>query len=475
MKNVKLLMWIVVVIITFTACPNKKDEPTTDDSEQELRDSLLQVKAQTFLVNEWVNDVMEEVYYWNNYIPSSLTPDSTTDPEDFFEEHLYSSDKWSYITSDYEALSGELSGEPVSMGYSPYFTLVSDEQVIIIVEYVYPDSPADKAGLERGDVILTINEKELTIDNYYTLYSGSSYTAGIGFITNSTGSFSIIDAGKTISMTAEVIEADPVLYSDILEISNKKIGYLVYVSYTSGDSDQYLTSLGNAISAMAQEGIDDLIVDLRYNSGGELYAAQFLTSAIAPASVVNAGEILVNLDYNDLYNEYFEAYYPEELYYTFEPNKYNLDMSKVYFLTAGYTASASELTIIGLEPYMDVITVGEYTYGKYTGMWVIPDTEEPARHNYAMMPVVMKYENANGYTDFADGLTPDYEIDDDGLLLGVPFGDLEDPILAKAVEDITGLKSARTTNTFSSRPELVPLVSKKMDRKMNLIVPSELK
>ena len=113
----------------------------------------------------------------------------------------------------------------------------------------------------------------------------------------------------------------------------------------------------------------------------------------------------------------------------------NLDLTSVYFLTTRGTASASESLMTGLDPYMDVVQIGTTTYGKCYASWTIEDSAEPKRHNWAMQPIVLKYINADGFTDFIDGLTPDFHIEEPLLL--APFGSLEDPLLARALEEIT--------------------------------------
>ena len=113
-------------------------------------------------------------------------------------------------------------------------------------------------------------------------------------------------------------------------------------------------------------------------------------------------------------------------------------MDKVYFLTARGTASASELLMTSLYPYMDVVQIGETTVGKCYASIILDDDEDPKRHNWAIMPLVMKYANAQGFTDFVDGIDPDVEVRDN-LLYAVPFGDLSDPLLATALEQISGV------------------------------------
>jgi C-terminal processing protease CtpA/Prc len=138
-------------------------------------------------------------------------------------------------------------------------------------------------------------------------------------------------------------------------------------------------------------------------------------------------------------------------------------MDRVYFLTTSGTASASELVIVGLDPYMDVIKIGEPTYGKYAGAWVMPDDAE----KWAIIPIVSKYANANGYTDFVDGLPPDYEIDDD-LIRAVPFGDTRDPMLAKAIELATGKSGMAKSYIKTERISFPLIVPEEMKMKSNL-------
>ena len=116
----------------------------------------------------------------------------------------------------------------------------------------------------------------------------------------------------------------------------------------------------------------------------------------------------------------------------------NLNLPRIYFLTTGGTASASESLITGLYPYMDVIQIGTPTYGKCYGSISIDDTADPKRHNWAMQPLVIKFFNGEGFTDFTAGIEPDYTVEDN-LLYAKPFGSLEDPLLAKALEEITGV------------------------------------
>ncbi len=468
LKYSLLFVFTLISSAFFLSC---EEENSVNDETGTEEEGLSAEDSTNIGISEWIYEVMDEVYYWTSEMPDYTDFSSKTDPESFYYDELVydEEDKWSYITDDFTSLEAELSGVPVSMGYSPMFGLISENQVIIIVEFVYPDSPAETAGLKRGDIILTIDGEYMDTTNYYDLYSQTSYTVGLGYLNNS----SILSSGETISMTATTIAADPLIYDTIFEVSGKKIGYFVYTEFVSGDNDEYLESIDNVFSNFTTAGVTDLIVDLRYNGGGEIDASTYLASSIAPASVANGSNVFVTYEYNDLYQSYFEYYHYDDYLETKFLNKVNdFEISSVSFLTTSGTASASELLITGLDPYMDVTIVGEPTYGKYTGMWVIYDTDhEPREHDWCLLPVVMKYANSEGYTDFDDGLTPDYEVTD-YMLYAVPFGDIEDDLLATAIEQISGasIRSAKIDKRDYSI-QLDQILNKKEDFRRNLYVP----
>jgi C-terminal processing protease CtpA/Prc len=149
---------------------------------------------------------------------------------------------------------------------------------------------------------------------------------------------------------------------------------------------------------------------------------------------------MIRFQWNSGYTQYFrqtEGEDSDNLIYRFPANPYNLDLDRIFVFTTEETASASEFTITGLYPYMDVVSIGDTTFGKYTGAWIIPDLADPPKHNWAMIPIVMKYANADGFSEFNHGLAPDYEADPYHFPL-LPFGDSRDPFTAQALSIITG-------------------------------------
>jgi len=479
-----------LLLSLMNACSNSDDELEPDyeqvpDEEQNPDEGeSTTIDEETLATNKWIKENMEEVYYWNDQFPD-IDYTQQSDPEEYFYDLLYDDDEFSWITDDYASLKSEYDGDPVAMGYDPSFYTFSNasDQVFIVVNYVYPGSGAETAGLRRGNIILEIDGEEITTDNYYDLYSGSAYSVSLGQITVENNTYYIGESGTTLNLTSSIPDTEPIIHHEVIDTQGHKIGYLAYAEFLEGKDDKFLSSMDEVFGEFKSAGISDLIVDLRYNPGGDISAAAHLASEIAPAGVVSGEETLVNLKYNDTYQAYLEQHYPEELYYTFDKSvSTNLNLSKVYFLTTGGTASASELTITGLDPYMDVVQVGEATYGKFYGAYVLPDDDE----KWAMLPIVMKYSNADGYSDFTDGLTPDYEgsddlvVDDadynDQLIYLYPLGNPADAMTKTAIEVILGTYSTMVATRAASAPvakfrSFLP-EGTELSRKRNLLVPA---
>ena len=481
-------------LLWLSSCQNENmgDPEVPEESVEE--EETITIDKETLATNTWIKKNMEDYYLWNDHLPDTTLVNykEESDPEEYFYKLVYDEvDVWSWITDDYASLAEEYGitsknntkGIASGMGYDPAFYLFSDESTIfIVVNYVYPGTAAEKAGLKRGNIILSINETDLNTSNYYDLYSGTSYSVQLGKITVSGSSMYISDSGKSLDLTTSSGSFEPAIHHEVIDTLGYKIGYLAYTEFISGTNDAYLSSMDAIFAEFKSAGISDLIVDLRYNPGGLIDAAAYLASEIAPAGAIAAPQqILVNLKYNTDYQVYLEKNYPEELYYKFRSVSNNLNLNKVYFLTTWATASASELVITGLEPYMDVIQIGESTYGKYVGSYILPDDNE----EWAMLPIVMKYANANGYTDFTDGLTPDYEIYDDfvyddssindNLIYYYPLGNTSDGMTKKAIQLIAGLKTTsvatRSKSIFTDQfSKFIPM-DKKINLKRNLFVP----
>jgi len=437
MKRMRRWLPLFILVPVILAGCEKKVMP------EEEEEGPVQASALIQKINGFIKEAMSDVYLWYDKMPV-IDIRYETDPKVYFDKLLYSEDRWSYITDDLAAFEGSQQGIEKTYGYSLTFGRFVDATGLPtgnyfgIVEYVYPNTPASEAGFTRGDLIIRLNGGNITADNYRDLLSGTSVSVTKGILTSEG-----ISTGETVVLVAEELNLDPVHMYKIIENEGHKIGYLVYLQYIPGYNG---TSLKVALQYFKDNQITDLVLDLRYNPGGFVSAAQYLTSSIAPKGVVDNASTLVTYQWNDKYQAYWISNdRKDQLGVSFDPTvPVKLGLSKLYVLTGYGTASASELTICGLEPYMEVTTVGDTTYGKYTASttikpeeWYNSEAEYSDFKNWGLQPIIIRYANAQGVTSFKNGFAPDFYVRDE-LLPAHPLGDLTEPLLRKAVEDITG-------------------------------------
>lgn len=445
MKKYNYIKIAGLLILTFFILNSCSELPLpTPELPEEKKE---QAPELTQKINDFIKLVMEDVYLWYKEIPD-IDIRYEFDPKAYFEKLLYVEDKWSFITDDIEALENSFEGVETTFGYSLAFGRFSNTgDIFALVEFVYPNTPAAEAGIKRGDIIVLMNGNDITDDNYTDLLYAGSLNISLGIL----GENGISVNPNSISLTARKLSLDPVLIADIIEHEGHKIGYLFYAQYISN----FNSSLDSAFLYFQEQQITDLVLDLRYNPGGGTDAAQYLCSSVAPVSVVNNRSTLVTFQWNDKYQRLWESEnVTSQLKVTFSnATKVKMGLNKLYVLTGRGTASASELTITGLKPYMNVTTIGDSTYGKYTAsITVKPEDllkdahgngyyDRPADYedfdNWGLQPVVLRYANSQGVTDFKDGFAPDIPVEDD-LFAGIPLGDKQEPLLKAAIEAITG-------------------------------------
>ncbi|HOO68545.1 MAG: S41 family peptidase [Bacteroidales bacterium] len=372
-------------------------------------------------VNTYMLELMKEVYLWETHILDTFDIRYEFDEFEFFEKLCYrTEDRWSFLTDDVQSLLEGGEGVETTFGYSLAFgTFSNTGNYFAVIQYVYPQTPATEAGLKRGSIIIEMNGNAITRDNYTDLYYSSSLSLTLGELQDG-----VIHQTGTVNLTARKQNLNPVIASTVIDNGSQKTGYICYTDFF-GNSETLFYPVFQEFKAA---GITDLVLDLRYNLGGYLSVAAALVGVVCPSEFLTGNTVLISKTWNDLYQDYWADNNRDDMLHEYFPKfsdvPVNLNLSRIYILTGYNTASASELTICGLDPYMEVIKIGDVTRGKYTAAMIFNPEEDPEIENWGTQAIVYKYANAEGVTDFKNGFSPDYPVED--VLMGEVYS-LGDP------------------------------------------------
>lgn len=455
MKKILVLLFIAVIF----SCSKDEDLILTKTIDP---DGSADVEVQDFMwkaMNFWyfwqanVDDLGDDRFVNTKEGRAEYTAflDSEDNPAAFFENKLqYIEDRFSFYNEDYRELTNSLAGISKSNGLE--FGLVrfqDSEELFGVVRYIIPNSNAATANILRGDLFTGVDGQTLTLSNYEELlFTGSdTYTLNMADFVNGT----IVPNEEEVTLTkAQALAENPVLISKSFEIGGENIGYIMYNQFTN----EYDDDLYAAIEALKSAGITNLVMDLRYNPGGSVNTTRLLASMIYGT---NTSDVFLRKRYNDkLQNQFNDSQL--EVYFADKVNGKtinSLGFSKLYVLTSSSSASASELLINSLEPYIDVIQIGDVTRGKNEFSTTLVDDRDnsylytPSRVNkinpnnqWAIQPLIGRNENADGFFDFTSGLQPDIILKEDYGNLGI-LGEQNEPLLARAIEAITGQTGKR--------------------------------
>ena len=404
-----------------------------------------------FEIEDFIWEGLNTFYYWQNSVPdladnrfdtqksyANYLSKFNANHELLFGSLLSENDRFSWIMSDYTALENQLRRVYTTSGMILGLARIGESNdLIAFVRYVLPYSDAAVKNITRGDLFLSINNEQLTIDNYQVLLNSEveSYTIQLAQISGQ----AIVPTGVSVDLFKAEIQENPIYVHKIIELNNTKIGYLMYNGFVA-DFDE---ELENVFVEFKSRGVNQLIIDLRYNRGGRTSSAIKLASMITGQFL---GEVFAQTEHNEKLSFYNEDY-------LFEATAVQLKMDRLYVISSSDTASASELLINGLSPYIDVIVVGDDTTGKNVGSYSIYDLIDDEgnvnpRHTWVMQPITLKIANSEGFTDFENGLQPDHRLQEDIANLG-SLGEIDEPLLEKTLEVMGILQPKLKRNQLS--------------------------
>lgn len=399
----------------------------------------------------WMDSLMREVYLWYEDIPPSKSLNYFQEPEDFLKSILSGNDK------GFSTVDSIIDAPLPSYGfdYTLYKVATSDTTYNALVSYVAKNSPAEEAGLQRGNWIMLIDGDSITKNTEERLTDGGVRTLRVGKYVmvkeeggedKETGDKEETEEDKSVGVIQEIGDitlpgvrsvTEPAIYTTKfvqLEGTDHKIAYLAYNSFSAGtaeNKEKYNNELRAFSQKCRQADVNNFILDLRYNPGGEMECVQLLADILVPADKLESP--FAFLQYNDKQSaKNRDLILDSQLL----QGGTNLNLSKVYIITGSTTAGAAEMLINCLKPYMTVVLIGQTTKGEY----VATENYINPKYPWALRPVVCEVFNSKGEADYSAGFKPDIPINEASYLqYYLPLGDFNEILLNTAIGVIAGV------------------------------------
>ena len=370
--------------------------------------------------NSWVRDQLLNYYYWYQHLPANVNPASFNSPEAYLEAVRFRpiDNFYSYITSAAANDAFYSDSQVIKYGFTQ--TVGSDD---IKVLEVWPLSPAQEAGLQRGDRIVRVNGQPVA-----ALVASGALTSAFGpDVIGQTATIEFVKsngATQQAQMTKRLTTIPTVSLTQVVQVDGRKVGYLFFRNFVRPST----SALDDAFAALKAAGATELVLDLRYNGGGLVDVAVHLASLIGGTRT--SGQIMINWIHNDRIGPI-----ANRTTRFLETPEQTLNLQRLVVITTRSSASASELVINSLRPYIPVAVIGDTTYGKPVGQYGLNFCDK------VLAPVAFALKNVNNEGDFFDGIAVNCSASDD---ITHQLGDPAEASYAEALTFIrTGACSAR--------------------------------
>ncbi|QQT43588.1 Probable CtpA-like serine protease [Sphingobacterium multivorum] len=449
-----------------TPKPEPEPEPVERTEAQLIKDDIYKYYKLYSLWDKSIPDYTKDPSQFTDKYGSAdlvldalkkMTPAHAAYPNGVFDRFSYMEGLDGYNTG--ATASGRLKMD-TNEGYGIYVQLGTEDEKTAqpIIYFVEGGSPAQKAGFKRSDFITAVNG-----DSDYSI--AVTCTATGCTINDASARDKMMNKlnaaldGGTLKLQvkhqdgtttikdltyANGYTIDPIYKDSVYTYNGNNVGYLALSSFEEIENNNVnQQNIDAAFTKFQEKQIKSLIVDLRYNGGGYVDASAYVADKIGGA--ITKGKLMLTYEVND----YIKA--TPSINKMFQDTKFegksNLNLSKVYFLVSDRTASAAEMIINVLKPYLQVqiIASGTRTYGKPVGFF-----EQVVQKKVSFWPVSFLLKNSANFSDYWDGLVPDKSNITDYVFVDV--GDKKETMLATALNDAApGITTKASINAISRK------------------------
>ncbi|GAA4822186.1 S41 family peptidase [Sphingosinicella ginsenosidimutans] len=386
---------------------------------------------------QWALAQLREWYLFPETLPANLDPAGYSTLEDYVDAltaNARSQGKdrfFTYVTS--RSAEDAFNNQGASAGFGIQLGFDSAANRVFVID-AYEGAPALAAGIDRGTEILAVGTSSGNLQNVSTLLASGGSQAFIDALGPSTaGTTRVLRVNDAANGTREVTitKADyslqpvsPRFGAQIINDNGHRVGYVNLRTFIS-TADQQLSA---AFASFRAQGITEIIVDLRYNGGGLIDTADHF------------GDLLGG---NRASTDVFEtmAFRPEKSSYNtthfFRAQPQSVSPTRIAFIGTGGTASASELVINGMVPFLhaNAALIGTNTYGKPVGQIAIDQTECDDRFRIIAFSLQNAAHNGNYFNGLASTVEASCRASDD---IGHQMGDPAEASTRQALDFVEG-------------------------------------